>query len=262
MPTVPTPASTPAPTSAPQQRRRWLAEIAIVLAVTFGMSGVRSALRLLDALTRPESLSSQQVTLNSSQAHSAWLDAALQLCSAGVLFAWGALALFLLAGDGIRPRKPQLADAPLGLFFAALIGLPGLALYVFALHHGWSKEVIPADFAHPWVQVPALLTWSAANAFAEEFVVVLWLLHRLRGLGAAPAVAVGTSAVLRGTYHLYQGVSAGLGNLAMGVIFAYFYQRTGRIWPLVLAHFLIDAVAFVGYALLGDVLADLRWLGL
>ena len=61
--------------------------------------------------------------------------------------------------------------------------------------------------------------------------------------------ALCASAVLRGSYHLYQGVSAGFGNVAMGLIFGYFYHRTGRIWPLVAAHFVIDAVAFLGYAL-------------
>ena len=67
------------------------------------------------------------------------------------------------------------------------------------------------------------------------------------------------SSLLRGSYHLYQGVSAGFGNIIMGVIFAWFYHRTGRVWPLVIAHFLIDAVAFVGYTALGG---DLSWLGL
>ena len=86
---------------------------------------------------------------------------------------------------------------------------------------------------------------------------VMWLLTRLRQLRVPLAGAIATSAILRGTYHLYQGFSAGLGNLVMGVIFAYFYHRTGKIWPLILAHFLIDAVAYLGYLFL-----DLSWLGL
>ena len=64
-------------------------------------------------------------------------------------------------------------------------------------------------------------------------------------------------ALLRGTYHLYQGFGAGLGNVAMGLVFGYAWQRTGRLWPLVIAHGIIDAVAFVGYALLAG---HLRWL--
>ena len=63
--------------------------------------------------------------------------------------------------------------------------------------------------------------------------------------------------MLRGSYHLYQGISAGLGNIVMGVVFAWYFHKTGRIWPLIIAHFLIDAVAFIAYPLL-----DLSWLGI
>ncbi len=36
----------------------------------------------------------------------------------------------------------------------------------------------------------------------------------------------------------------------MGLVFGYAWQRTGRLWPLIIAHTVIDAVAFVGYSLL------------
>ncbi len=245
---------TPVPGRATVGRVR--SELFIVLAVTFGMSGVRALLKLVDALLDPAPLNEQSVTLNASQSSLAWLDIALQLCSAGVLVAWGALALYLLAGEGIRPARPGWRDAGWGAALAAGIGLPGLAWYAGALHWGWTKEVIPTAFTNAWVEAPSLLAWSFANAFGEEIVVVCWLIYRLRaprergGLGWSLTAALGASALLRASYHLYQGVSAGLGNLAMGLVFGYFYYRTGRIWPLVIAHFLIDAVAFVGYGLL------------
>lgn len=240
-------------------KRRLRVEILIVLTVTFGMSGLRSLLRLIDDLLAPEPLNEQEVTLNVTQSDLAWLDLALQLCSAGVLFAWGALALFLLAGDGIRAAAPRLSDLGWGAGLAALIGLPGLGLYVFAVQTGLSKVVVPTGMAHPEIEVPVLLLWSLANAFGEEVVVVMWLMSRLRHLGwGLPAILVGSS-LLRGSYHLYQGVSAGFGNIIMGLVYGFFYAKTGRIWPLVIAHFLIDAVAFVGYTALGG---DLSWLGL
>jgi membrane protease YdiL (CAAX protease family) len=43
----------------------------------------------------------------------------------------------------------------------------------------------------------------------------------------------------------------------MGLVFGYAWQRTGRLWPLVIAHGIIDTVAFVGYALLAG---HLHWL--
>jgi membrane protease YdiL (CAAX protease family) len=57
---------------------------------------------------------------------------------------------------------------------------------------------------------------------------------------------------LRGTYHLYQGFGQALGNAVMGALFAWWFQRTGRLWPLLVAHTLLDVVAFVGYLYVGD----------
>ena len=87
---------------------------------------------------------------------------------------------------------------------------------------------------------------------AEEVVVVAYLLVRLRQLGLPDGRALACSALLRGTYHLYQGIGGGLGNIVMGLVFGRFYQRTNRLWPLVVAHALIDVVAFVGFLLIGD----------
>ena len=226
------------------------AELLIVLTLTFGISGVRAVLNLINSLAAPQRLDEQSVTLNSSQSSLAWVDMGLQLCSAAVLFSYGALALFLLAKDHIVPRPHRTRDWLEGAGLAALIGIPGLALYFAAVHFGWSKEVIPGDFANAWVEIPVSLLKAAANAFAEETVVVMWLMTRLRQAHWSLPASLAASSILRGSYHLYQGVSAGCGNIIMGLIYGYYYHRTGRVWPLVIAHFLIDAVAFVGYSFL------------
>lgn len=231
-------------------RRRQITEILLVLAVTFGTSGIRAALRLVDSLQRAP-LNTQSTTLVDAQSQTHWLDLALQATSALTLFAWGGLAWYLL---GERWRGPRWGDLARGAGFAALIGLPGLAFYVAAVHLGLSKVVVPSTSA---VQIPTSLLWALANGFGEELVVVAYLCTRLRQLGWKPGQFIAASAVLRGSYHLYQGVSAGVGNIVMGVVFAYYFHKTGRVWPLVLAHFLIDAVAYIAYPLL-----DLSWLGI
>ncbi len=33
----------------------------------------------------------------------------------------------------------------------------------------------------------------------------------------------------------------------MGLLFGWLYQRTGRLMPFLMAHFVIDAAAFVGH---------------
>jgi membrane protease YdiL (CAAX protease family) len=65
-----------------------------------------------------------------------------------------------------------------------------------------------------------------------------------------PIAAVAISATLRGSYHLYQGFGGFIGNAIMGVIFGLLFLRWRRVGPMIIAHTLIDAVAFIGYALL------------
>ena len=101
-----------------------------------------------------------------------------------------------------------------------------------------------------WWRFPVLVLSAAQNGIVEEVIVVGFLLSRLDMLGVKPGRAIAISAVIRGSYHLYQGAGAFVGNAAMGVIFGLFYRRYGRVTPLIIAHFLIDAVTFVGYALL------------
>lgn len=235
-------------TDQPADTRRIRQEIAIVLVVTFGLSGMRAALRLLSDLMQPVPLNQQQTTLAEHQSDTSWIDLAMQLCSSAMLFSWGFLALYLLRESIFSRWRPKAILEGAGL--AALIGIPGLVFYLSAVHFGFSKQVVPSTLDDAWWEIIVLLIWSAANAFSEEIVVVMWLLTRLQQLRIPPWVALLLSAVLRGSYHLYQGWSAGLGNIIMGLIFGTYYLKTRRVWPLILGHFLIDAVAFVGYSLL------------
>ena len=79
-----------------------------------------------------------------------------------------------------------------------------------------------------------------------------YLFARWESVGWGKWRVILTSAVIRGSYHLYQGFGGFVGNLAMGVVFGWFYTRTRRVMPLVVAHTILDVVAFVGYALLKD----------
>jgi membrane protease YdiL (CAAX protease family) len=131
-----------------------------------------------------------------------------------------------------------------------VIGGTGLGLYLAAFHLGVELNVVAENLPDVWWRIPVLLLSAAQNAVLEEVVVVGYLLSRLDRLGVRPARAIVLSAVIRGSYHLYQGVGGFAGNAAMGLIFGILYRRWGRVTPLIIAHFLIDAVAFVGYALL------------
>jgi uncharacterized protein len=235
------------------QRRGMRVEIAVVLAVTFGLSAYTAFLNLVEAVLL--GLAGRRVALNPRRSPFDLIDLGLNLAVAFQLVAWGALALYLLWRTGFGPSRIGLGRVRLrpdvlgGLGLAALIGLPGLGLYVAARALGLSAHVEPVELYDTWWRIPVLLITAFANGWAEEIIVVAFLLTRLRQLRVNPVAAMLASSLLRGAYHLYQGFSAGLGNVVMGLVFAYVWRRTGRLWPLIIAHGIIDSVAYVGYAL-------------
>ncbi|MEH1124672.1 CPBP family intramembrane glutamic endopeptidase [Micromonospora sp. CPCC 206061] len=230
----------------------------MVLGVSLGQSAVYALVSITARLTAERPLSQQNATLNASQSPRPWLDLTYQLL--GILFALVPvlLAVHLLNRDGdgrralgLDQRRPWL-DLGSGAGLATLIGLPGLLLYLGARELGINTNVVPAALPDVWWAVPVLILAAAQNAILEEVVVVGYLMTRLREMGWRIGAVIATSALLRGSYHLYQGFGGFIGNAVMGVIFALFYLRFKRVVPLVIAHTLLDVVAFVGYTLLKD----------
>lgn len=244
--------------------RAWLrAEVLIILALSLGRSAVYSLLALAQALAAGP-LSAQSTSLNTSLREDPWWDLLHQLLSIAFTLAPVALAVLLLtltAGSlrgaladlGLDLGRP-VKDLLHGLLLTAVIGVPGLAIYGLGRLLGATLEVIPAALGTHWWTLPVLVLHAVKNAVLEEVIVVGYLYQRLERLGWSPGRIILASALLRGAYHTYQGVGPGLANLAMGLVFGHWYRRTRRTMPLVIAHTLLDVVAFVGYALLRDVL--------
>ena len=243
-----------------QSRTRIRAEIWIVLGLSLGQSAVYAVLSLIDKLTRGP-LKDQTATLNASDSIREYLDLTYQVLGIAFALVPVALALFLLSTAGREPvrrlgldvKRPWF-DLATGAGLAALIGLPGLAFYFIGREMGVTATVVPSALNEYWWTVPVLILSALQNAVLEEVVVVGYLMTRLRDLAWSLPATIALSAAIRGSYHLYQGVGPGIGNAVMGVIFGYWYHRTGRVLPLVIAHTILDVVAFVGYALLKDAL--------
>ena len=166
------------------------------------------------------------------------------------------LVFYLLARNGERPssigvdRCQPLNDLPRGAGLAAAIGGCGLGLYLVAYKSGFTFNVVAESLPDVWWRFPVLLLRALQNGLLEEVLVIGYLLTRLDRLGVPPAWAVTIAAVLRGSYHLYQGAGGFAGNAIMGVIFGVLFLRWRRATPMIIAHTLIDATAFIGYAVL------------
>ncbi|MFC7216814.1 CPBP family intramembrane glutamic endopeptidase [Streptomyces polyrhachis] len=235
-----------------------IAETLLVLAVSLGASALSALISFVGSVTRPGGLKDQAANLNTSAAPGRpWLDLAWQLFDIASALVPVALVAYFLLRDGAgglraigfdlsRPRF----DLSRGALVAAAIGGSGLLLYLGARAAGANLTVVPESLPDVWWKIPVLVLSAVQNAALEEVVVLGYLLLRLRQLGWTPAAALAASALLRGSYHLYQGFGGFVGNAVMGVVFVLLYRRWGRVGPLFAAHALIDIVAFVGYAAL------------
>ena len=247
------PGAFPAAVAIDSRRRIW-AEVLIVLGLSFGASAVYSIVAIVNRTTRDQSLSDQTATLNPSLSDRPIFDLIYQLL--GILFDLVPVALvaFLLwqvarphlgrlGIDGTRP----LQDSVRGLGLALVIGIPGIGVYLAGRALGWTVTVVPTALDTHWWTVPVLFLSALRAGVTEEVIVVGYLFARLRDLGWGSWRIILGAAVLRGSYHLYQGFGAFIGNVAMGVLFGWLYTRTGRVLPLVIAHVVIDAAIFIGY---------------
>ncbi|WP_371614838.1 CPBP family intramembrane glutamic endopeptidase [Streptomyces sp. NBC_00454] len=233
-------------------------ETLLVLALSLGASGVSALISFIGSLTKPGGLKDQAATLNGSYAPGRpWLDLAWQLFGiasalvpvllvAHLLTREGAPGLKALGFDRTRPAR----DLGRGALVAAGIGSAGLAFYLVARATGFNLTVVPEALPDVWWKFPVLILSAVQNSVVEEVIVLAYLLRRLGQLGWSPMAALIASSVLRGSYHLYQGIGGFIGNMVMGVVFVLAYRRWGRVGPLVVAHALLDIVAFGGYALL------------
>jgi membrane protease YdiL (CAAX protease family) len=240
-------------------------EVAIVLGLSLGQSGVYAVLRIIERLTREVPLAQQTSTLNPSVTPDRpWLDLTYQLVGIAFGLMPVLLALYLLnltnapAGRtiGFDLQRPRF-DLGFGVLIAVAIGVPGLGLYALARTLGINTEVQASGLTDNWWTIPVLILSAVQNALLEEIVVVGYLFTRLRQLAWHPLAIIALSAIIRGSYHLYQGIGGFIGNLIMGVIFGLIYLRWKRVGPLIVAHTLLDITAFVGYALVAP---HVNWL--
>jgi membrane protease YdiL (CAAX protease family) len=238
-------------------RQLLVLEVVLVLAVSLGRSGVYALVNLIASWTAPGRLSQQAAVMNASKAPGwEWLDLTLQLMGLAFGLVPAALAAYLLIRDGKNlgriwwDRDRWGSDTVRGMALAAVVGGTGLAFYLATYASGVDLTVVAEDLPHVWWRFPVLILAALQNALLEEIVVLGYVLTRLGDLRMRPGPAVLLAAVLRGSYHLYQGLGGFFGNLAMGLLFGWLYQRWGRITPMVVAHTILDVVAFVGFALL------------
>ena len=108
----------------------------------------------------------------------------------------------------------------------------------------WLPQMM-ADAQHrypttsPDLSMELVFVVSVVNGFFEEIFVagyVITALSQVRGMW----LAINVSTVIRILYHLYQGPLGVIYVVPFGLVLGYLFARTRQVWPLIMAHILID----------------------
>lgn len=207
--------------------RRHIGESVFVLAVCFGYFILRSAYAL--AIGQHE--------LVRSTRHVA----------GGLAFEVliGVLVLLFLRqrGRDLAPLRPRvtwdgvLIGALLGVVMAGFLGVVTTAL----------MKVVPAVrdaglqqyrwLANGWLTASFLVV----NSWFEETFVNAYVVNAFAD--ARPGLLIAGSALLRASYHLYEGPAAAGAIFTLGLVFAAVYWRGRNLTPLIVAHTVCNVVA-------------------
>jgi membrane protease YdiL (CAAX protease family) len=96
-----------------------------------------------------------------------------------------------------------------------------------------------------WFRAVQAVMIAVTAGVTEEIVVRGYAQTRLEQLRAPAAVILLLPTALWGVLHVYQGPGAALTIFGLGLMYAWYFHRTRRLWPLILAHILFDMTQLV-----------------
>ena len=127
-----------------------------------------------------------------------------------------------------------------------MLAIGTLAMFVFVqVLANFGIDMIAAERLYPKtapnLDLQVVFITSVVNGTYEEMFVAGYIITVLAGArGVWTAVNVSTG--IRLLYHLYQGTIGVLTVVPMGLLYGYVFVRTRQLWPLILAHVILDIV--------------------
>lgn len=168
------------------------------------------------------------------------------LTTLGIEAALTALLLPYLLRRGWNPRDaapaPEAPDILRGLLvWLAILAALYLTLFILYLFVPNTIAFLQARQFVGSISPSVVIIASLLNPIFEEF---LWLGYAIPAVASRSGVgfACAVSIILRVAVHLYQGKLAFISVLPIAVVLTLYFVLTGRLWPTVVAHVIIDAL--------------------
>jgi len=142
-------------------------------------------------------------------------------------------------GLGVTFRGTAYGIGLIVVTFAMLWAVQHLAQWAMPIDMEAAEARYPT--ASPNLSMHLVFLVSTVNGIFEEVFVAGYIITALapvRGMWTGINVSTG----VRLLYHLYQGPLGILSVVPVGLLFGYVYARSRQLWPLILAHIVIDII--------------------
>lgn len=163
----------------------------------------------------------------------------LELMVLTVLLPFLRIRGWTLARIGLWPSARETLLG-LGLALAFYVSLVAVLL----LATSTSLLVVPETPAGPRIGLATILATSIVNPVFEEIFVCGYVMTAVQER-SGPFTAINASVAVRLLYHLYQGAVGVIAIVPFGLIAAHWYVRSGRLWPVIVAHGVFDFFALL-----------------
>jgi len=207
-------------------------EFAIVVIGAFGLFAARSLAMVFDA-SGPTPISDSG--LLSIIVH--------EVVVAAALLTFLKIRQWTLGGLGVAPSLRETLVG-IGLAVAAYTAYVVVVLTAVGLSPYVSHVAANPIFSSSGLSLVMIVAVSIVNSIYEELFVAGYVISALKERRSM-WTAINVSIAIRLSYHLYQGPIGVLSVIPLGFIFAYWYARTGRLWPLIVAHALSDLLGLL-----------------
>jgi uncharacterized protein len=144
---------------------------------------------------------------------------------------------------GFQPHWRDLLWA-VALLFVTYTAYYVLSLAVVTVWPGFYQLALNTHLVATHIAWPILVAISIINPVFEEVFLCGYVAAAVKDKTGA-AVAINVSAGIRLLCHLYQGPVGVMSLVPEGLIFATWFARTGRLWPLIVAHALQDLLGLL-----------------
>ena len=142
--------------------------------------------------------------------------------------------------------SPDLYDSMVGVGLFVITYL--VNFFVLIIFVPFSQGIYDqvTNMVEPNLGLSTVLAVSVINPIFEEVFVCGYIVTALKKFRSV-TFAINVSIAIRLAYHLYQGVIGVISIVPLGFLFTYWFARTGRIWPLIVAHGIFDYFGLVAY---------------